>query len=167
MGGGGVWGRMVSSRPRSEIRRGCALALGAEVLVARVFLQAISLTQKYKSKLKDGRNTLQLLKPGLALFDMDLPDDTPLKQLETDLELLSKVWTVSKNWSAAWDGWKYGKFDDIDVKAMENMVCLPSPARTHAMAAHTPRNAAVSPPLASCRVLLCLRPRLGRTRSSS
>lgn len=31
----------------------------------------------------------------------------------------SKIWTVSKDWETAWDGWKTGLFTDLDVEEME------------------------------------------------
>lgn len=31
-----------------------------------------------------------------------------------------QIWTVSKDWETAWDGWKTGLFTDLDVEEMEN-----------------------------------------------
>lgn len=30
-----------------------------------------------------------------------------------------QIWTVSKDWETAWDGWKTGLFTDLDVEEME------------------------------------------------
>lgn len=33
---------------------------------------------------------------------------------------LRQIWTVSKDWETAWDGWKTGLFTDLDVEEMES-----------------------------------------------
>lgn len=33
--------------------------------------------------------------------------------------LAAQIWTVSKDWETAWDGWKSGLFTDLDVEEME------------------------------------------------
>ena len=85
---------------------------------------AFVLIKRYEGKLKDGRLILDKLKPGLSLFNMELPDDKPLQLLETDLGLMTEVWTIAKTWGVMWDQWKFGKFGDIDVGQMEAKAAL-------------------------------------------
>ncbi|CAB1114177.1 unnamed protein product [Ectocarpus sp. CCAP 1310/34] len=60
------------------------------------------------------------MQAGLDVFAMDSPEHKELKAVERDLDLMEQIWTVSKDWETAWDGWKTGLFTDLDVEEMEN-----------------------------------------------
>ena len=43
-----------------------------------------------------------------------------LSPLFSRVHATTQIWTVSKDWEAAWDGWKTGLFTDLDVEEMES-----------------------------------------------
>lgn len=41
---------------------------------------------------------------------MELPEHKELKEAERDMELMEQIWTLTAEWSHAWDSWKTGLF---------------------------------------------------------
>ncbi|CAN0120098.1 unnamed protein product [Ectocarpus sp. 6 AP-2014] len=81
---------------------------------------AFKIIEEYKVKVEAVRATQASMQAGLDVFAMDSPEHKELKEVERDLNLMEQIWTVSKDWEAAWDGWKTGLFTDLDVEEMEN-----------------------------------------------
>ena len=57
---------------------------------------------------------------GLEIFAIEPPANKETAQTEKDLELLDDLWTMLEEWNANMDEWKFGKFKDMDVNAIEN-----------------------------------------------
>ena len=51
---------------------------------------------------------------------MPAPPLSGLVECEKETAQLSGVWNVIEEWITAYDGWKDGKFKDIDVEELEN-----------------------------------------------
>ena len=66
------------------------------------------------------RQTEQDLKAGMEIFGMPAPPLSGLVECEKETAQLSGVWNVIEEWITAYDGWKDGKFKDIDVEELEN-----------------------------------------------
>ena len=47
-----------------------------------------------------------------------------MEELKADLEQLKMVWRVVREWNDLYEGWKDGKFNDLDVESMENGATL-------------------------------------------
>ena len=47
--------------------------------------------------------------PGLAIFtELDAPEHKEKKDLEKDVEMLTKAWTNTRDWNELWNTWKGG-----------------------------------------------------------
>eukprot|EP01049_Picozoa_sp_SAG25_P003167 SAG25_NODE_178_length_12673_cov_19.868459_7_plen_1726_part_01 len=82
---------------------------------------ATELIAEFRQVCAKERETELNMKPGMDVFAMVLPEeiDPTISQTETDLNLLERVWDLMREWSGMWDGWKYGKFSEIDSEDME------------------------------------------------
>ena len=75
--------------------------------------------EEFSTKLSGVRDTEDRLKPGLSVFELELPDCKELMWCETEIRVLKDVWTVTREWNTQWQEWKDNKFDDLDINDME------------------------------------------------
>ena len=80
--------------------------------------------EKWVGKWSALNDVLQRLKPGLAVYGMEAPDTKPLDAIEADIESLRQVWGVAKEWNDKWEGWKGGRFRDINTDRLEATAAL-------------------------------------------
>jgi dynein heavy chain len=76
---------------------------------------------EFRAKCAAERAQQDQMKPGMDVFGMPFPEDIDptLSMSESELVLLDKNWNLVEEWSGMWDGWKYGKFKEIDADDME------------------------------------------------
>ena len=74
---------------------------------------------EFAAKLSSVRETEARLKPGLNVFELELPDCKELMWCETEIGVLTEIWSVTREWNAQWQEWKDNKFDDLDINDME------------------------------------------------
>eukprot|EP00951_Prasinocladus_malaysianus_P047617 scaffold651247_cov41-Prasinocladus_malaysianus.AAC.1 len=55
----------------------------------------------------------------MDIFGIPQPPYKELAANEKELETLSAIWTVVKDWEESYSGWKDGKFKEIQVEEME------------------------------------------------
>jgi len=68
---------------------------------------------------------LRVILNGLVVFeDLAPPTLVDMEELKADLEQLKMVWRVVREWNDLYEGWKDGKFNDLDVESMENGATL-------------------------------------------
>ncbi len=83
--------------------------------------QALALIEAYNQKIAKARETEAGLTTGLAIFGIVPTEHKDLQATAKDLDLLTKIWNVTIEWESHWEGWKQGKFSDLDVEDMENI----------------------------------------------
>ena len=62
---------------------------------------------------------------------LQAPPNKETATTEKELELLQVVWGMWDEWEAKMTGWKYGKFKEIDVTAIENDAAQVTRRRCH------------------------------------
>ncbi|CAM9472129.1 unnamed protein product, partial [Heterosigma akashiwo] len=82
--------------------------------------EAFRAIEAYERKARDMRDQQARLQAGLDIFGIPSPEHKELKDVEKDLEKLRQMWGLTRDWNAAWDGWKTGVFAGLDVEEMEN-----------------------------------------------
>lgn len=62
-------------------------------------------------------NVLQAaeIKAGMDIFSIAQPPYKELVQLERDLDLLDKMWSLMAEWEATYGAWKDGLFKELKV----------------------------------------------------
>jgi len=61
------------------------------------------------------------LQAGLDIFGMESPEHRELKDTKRDLELANQIWILVRDWTQAFDHWKTGQFDELDISEMETV----------------------------------------------
>jgi len=92
-----------------------SLPYGANISAHR----ALDIVREYKQRLQQAREQQAALKPGMDLFNVELPEHRELKDAERDIDLMEQIWTVTSEWTTAWDSWKNGLFQNLNVEEME------------------------------------------------
>lgn len=82
--------------------------------------------EQAKSQINDIRQKLQSclddqvkLRDGVKLFDMQMKNYKQLKEIETSVGLMERIWNLQEKWNTTWDSWKFGIFSEINVSLME------------------------------------------------
>ena len=99
------------SASTKELPYGSDSAIGASFAVL----------EGYKQKIKALRTRQTSLKPNCDIFGMEVPDPKELKDTEVELDALDAIWVLTKEWTDAWDAWKTGMFQSLDVVEMESV----------------------------------------------
>ena len=55
------------------------------------------------------------LRAGMDIFNIQQPPYKELVNTERDLDFLEKIWGIVQEWQSSYNGWKDGKFRDINV----------------------------------------------------
>jgi dynein heavy chain len=58
------------------------------------------------------------LRFGLKHFDITLNSLKDLTDVESELDLLDKIWGIKQKWDTQWEAWKIMKFLDLDTEVM-------------------------------------------------
>ena len=80
---------------------------------------AFKYIEESKQKVADSRKTIAELKSGLDIFGMQQPQFSELNKSEKDLDLLTTIWGIVKDWNSRYNTWKDGMFRDLEVENME------------------------------------------------
>ena len=82
--------------------------------------EAPALIDEYRNQCAAVRKKEKEMAAGLKIFAIEAPPNKETATTEKELELLQVVWGMWDEWEAKMAGWKYGKFKEIDVTAIEN-----------------------------------------------
>ena len=100
---------------RSEFLRNAPFT--AEPSVAR----AKELIEEYRALVGTVRTKEQDMRAGLDIFNIEPPTNKETADTDRDLAMLEQIWLTMEEWNDAMDGWKYGKFKEMDVTAIESL----------------------------------------------
>jgi len=81
--------------------------------------QAFALLETFKQKTSVVRVNEERLKPGLGIFQIELPSSMELVWTEGELNVLEQIWGLTREWNEQWSKWKDNKFDDLVLENME------------------------------------------------
>jgi hypothetical protein len=82
--------------------------------------KAFSTLKDYKDTTMELRQGEDALKLGLDIFEMEPGTYTEINMVEKEIEDLSNIWTIKKDWDAKWDELKDVQFRELQVSDMEN-----------------------------------------------
>ena len=82
--------------------------------------EAPALIDEYRNQCAAVRKREKEMAAGLKIFAIEAPPNKETATTEKELELLQVVWGMWDEWEGKMQGWKYGKFKEIDVTAIEN-----------------------------------------------
>ena len=82
-------------------------------------VNAFKYIEETKQSIAESRKTVAELKSGLDIFGMQHPQFRELTDNDKDLDLLTSIWTIIKEWSDMYNSWKDGLFRDLNVEEME------------------------------------------------
>lgn len=80
---------------------------------------AFALLEECRNKCLSVRDNEERLKPGLGIFQIDLPESLELEWTESELSVLTQIWTLRHEWTEQWKNWKDNKFDNLVLGDME------------------------------------------------
>ena len=80
---------------------------------------ALNFCAAEKQLLADSRKRAADLKQGMDIFGMEQPVYKEFAITEKEIEQLESIWGCVKEWNDNYNGWKDGKFRDLQVEAME------------------------------------------------
>ena len=83
--------------------------------------EALAVIEAYKARVQKAREREQVLGQGLSIFGIESPEHKDLNATAKDLDLLSQIWGITIEWTAIWDGWKNGQFNDLNVEELETV----------------------------------------------
>ena len=83
--------------------------------------KARELIAEYRGNAAGVRTREKEMAAGLQIFSIEPPANKDTAQTEKELDLLDAVWTMLDEWVANLDGWKTGKFKDMDVDQIETV----------------------------------------------
>lgn len=81
--------------------------------------EALALIAAFQEKVNVARSQEAQFNRGMNIFNAVFSEQKDLSTTARDLELLSQIWNVKLEWTAAWDGWKNCQFSDLDVEKIE------------------------------------------------
>jgi len=81
--------------------------------------QAFEIIEEFDSKAQAVRGSEGRLKPGLQIFQIELPESKEMEWTESELTILKEIWGMKKQWMEQWQQWKDDKFDDLVLNKME------------------------------------------------
>ena len=82
--------------------------------------EAFTIIAECRRKSEEARERQRALKPGLDIFGIESPDHKEMRDCERDLEFMTQIWTLSKDWDDTWDKWRMGVFRELDLDQMDN-----------------------------------------------
>jgi hypothetical protein len=77
------------------------------------------LIQKYRDQIIVLPEREAGLRPGCDLFKLESPIFKEIDQIEHDLDIRDKVWTLEEEWNLMWSKWRDDTFRSLEVIAME------------------------------------------------
>ena len=80
---------------------------------------ALTILSEWEDRTQSLRAKEEGLKPGLAIFGIEAPHYRGLEEIERDMDMLNRVWSIAAAWNEKWNEWKEGRFSDLDTPAME------------------------------------------------
>eukprot|EP01042_Synura_sphagnicola_P000546 gene546-588_t len=83
--------------------------------------EALAIIDAYKQRVQKAREREGVLGQGLGIFGIESPEHKDLNATAKDLDLLSQIWGITIEWTAIWDGWKNGQFNDLNVEELESV----------------------------------------------
>ena len=86
---------------------------------ALTITRAFEMIGEWKQEVADGRDKESRMQGGVDLFGLDRPVYKDMAAIEKDIELLEASWGLVKEWDEMWEGWKMGKFAELQVESME------------------------------------------------
>ncbi|ETO04870.1 flagellar inner arm dynein 1 heavy chain beta, partial [Reticulomyxa filosa] len=81
---------------------------------------AFEVMQRFKNQLEEDKKTAQQIKIGLDIFGIEQPSYKDMQDTEKDLENLSVIWTLLKNWKEKWSQWASLKLANANTKEIDN-----------------------------------------------
>ena len=99
---------------RSDFLRNAPFDAEASVERARELLA------EYRDQVAQVRERESGMKNGLEIFAIEQPANKETVDTERNLDLLETIWDMMEEWHQAMEGWKYGKFAELDVATIEN-----------------------------------------------
>lgn len=82
---------------------------------------AFKIITSYQHKIQKAKEREKSLSTGLAIFGIPSSEHKDLTAVVKDVDFLSQIWTITKEWTEYWDSWKTGQFNDLNVEEMENV----------------------------------------------
>ena len=80
---------------------------------------AFGFISEAKASIVDARKKVADLKSGLDIFGMQHPQFRELTETEQELDQLTRIWDIVKEWTDMYNTWKDGMFRDLNVEEME------------------------------------------------
>ena len=80
---------------------------------------AVEYTEQAREEMAANRKKEAELAKGLEIFGMSQPPYKEMDATEKELGLLEGVWALVAEWARMFDGWKDGKFRELQVQSME------------------------------------------------
>jgi dynein heavy chain len=81
--------------------------------------QAKAIISEYTNKVNMRKAEETKLRSGMRIFELDAPPYKEINEVAKDIDTLTKIWDLKKEWEDKWDEWKFGPFDSLDVPVME------------------------------------------------
>eukprot|EP00879_Flechtneria_rotunda_P019356 GHRR01020328.1.p1 GENE.GHRR01020328.1~~GHRR01020328.1.p1 ORF type:complete len:1679 (+),score=578.13 GHRR01020328.1:143-5179(+) len=81
--------------------------------------QALAFVTRWNNATTSARHKATEIKSGMDIFSIPQPPYKELVQIEKELELLDKMWSLVAEWEGTYSGWKDGLFKDLKVVEME------------------------------------------------
>ena len=81
--------------------------------------EAYVVINDFKRRVEAVHDRKRGLRSGLEIFNIESPDHKELRDTEHDLELAGQIWTLARDWTSAFDRWKTGRFNELDIGEME------------------------------------------------
>lgn len=81
--------------------------------------EAYFVINDFKRRIEAVHDRKRALKSGLDIFGIESPDHKEMRDTEHDLELAEQIWTLAREWTSAFDRWKTGRFNELDIGEME------------------------------------------------
>lgn len=81
--------------------------------------KALQYVKDKGEELNEMKRKSESLKAGMDIFNIPEPPYKELGASQKDLQMLSEIWGVARQWQAAFDSWKHTMFRAINVDEME------------------------------------------------
>ena len=104
----------------SRVREECQQGLPTGVQGGGI-AEAMEKMAKYTKKIEDTRKREIALLPGIEVFGLARETYQPLADTEKELAMLAQVWGLQQEWEDTWDGWRNGKFANLNPDSMVNV----------------------------------------------
>ncbi|EGD81605.1 dynein heavy chain 2 [Salpingoeca rosetta] len=81
--------------------------------------EALQAIEEFRHKLENIRSSEESLKAGLKVFGISHEPFKEVADTHRDLDQLTQLWTLAKEWDDRYNEWKQTQFADVDTDAME------------------------------------------------